>query len=133
MDLFFKIVDLFFKIVDLFFKIVDLLFERVVRSHLPNPPWLRACARRHVDNIKARYDNTTSKEDNADYSAIQPTSNETAMEDIAHPDTVMPVATSTTDDTTVPELVVATRPTRVRRPPKRFDNFVVTGEVTLRS
>ena len=78
-------------------------------------------ARRHVDNIKARYDNTTSKEDNADYSALQPTSNETAMEDIAHPDTVMPVATSATDDTTVPELVVATRPTRVRRPPKQFD------------
>ena len=41
-ELSFKIVDLSFKIVDLFFKIVDLLFERAVRSHLPNPPWLRA-------------------------------------------------------------------------------------------
>ena len=46
--------------------------------------------------------------------------------EISHPETVTS-DTSATDDAAVPELVISTR---AKRPPKRYDDFVATGEIT---
>ena len=91
-------------------------------------------ARRHVDNIKARYIAKSTVEDSVDYSTLQPTSNETetcteATSEITQTEAIKPVTTSTPDNAAVPELVIATRPTRIRQPPKRFKDFVATEEV----
>ena len=37
------------------------------------------------------------------------------------------VSTSSTDDVSEPELVIPTRPSQIRRPPKRFDDYVAIG------
>ena len=80
--------------------------------------------RRHVDNIKARFTNNTTEEDNTDYSTLQPKVIEIPAENAT------PATTCTSDNATVPELVISTRPSRDRRPPKRFNDFVATTEVT---
>ena len=75
--------------------------------------------RRHIDNIKARCANNISEEDNSDT-----TSN------TSEPETVTPTVPSTASEIKIPELVISTRPSRVRRSPKRFDNFVASDRVS---
>ena len=90
--------------------------------------------RRHVDNIKARYiTNDTIEEDSVDYSTLRQPSNETSTEatsDTTQTETITPVTTSTPDNAAAPELIISTRPPRVRQPPKRLNDFVATEEVT---
>ena len=86
--------------------------------------------RRHVDNIKARYITKSTVEDTVDY--CQPQMRQTCTEatsEITQTEAITPVTTSTPDNAAVPELVIATRPTRIRQPPKRFKDFVATEEV----
>ena len=84
--------------------------------------------RRHVDNIKARCASNISEEDNStDFSAFQAISSDTTS-NTSEP--VTPAVPSTTSEITTPELVISTRPSRVRRPPKRFDNFVASDRVS---
>ena len=68
----------------------------------------------------------TTEEDSV-YSTFQPTpieiSNDT-ISDSTHSETVTPATTCTSDNAAAPELVISTRPTRARRPPKRFNDFV---------
>ena len=88
--------------------------------------------RRHVDNIKARFTSNTTEEDNTDYSTLQPKSIESLAEtsgNATHSEDVTPATTCTSDNATVPKLVVSTRPTQDRHPPKRFNDFVATTEV----
>ena len=86
--------------------------------------------RRHVDNIKARCANNISEEDNStDFSAFQAISSDTTS-NTSEPETVTPAVPSTTSEITTPELVISTRPSRVRQPPKRFDNFVASDRVS---
>ena len=81
--------------------------------------------KRHVDNIKIRHIKSTCEEDNIDYSSLQP-----APIDNSQLEATSPVTTSSTDDVSEPELVISTRPSRNRRPPKRFDDYVAIGEVS---
>ena len=70
--------------------------------------------RRHVDNIKARCANNISEEDNStDFSAFQAISSDTTS-NTSEPETVTPAVPSTTTEITTPELVISTRPSRVR-------------------
>ena len=80
--------------------------------------------KRHVDNIKTRYIKNTSEEDtySVDYSSFQPPSI-----DDSQSEATSQVSTSSTDDVSEPELVISTRPSRIRRPPKRFDDYVAIG------
>ena len=78
--------------------------------------------KRHVDNIKTRYIQNTSEEDSVDYSSLQPPSI-----DDSQSEATSQVSTSSTDDVSEPELVISTRPSRIRRPPKRFDDYVAIG------
>ena len=75
--------------------------------------------KRHVDNIKTRYIQNTSEEDSVDYSSLQPPSI-----DDSQSEATSQISTSSTDDVSEPELVIPTRPSRIRRPPKRFDDYV---------
>ena len=89
--------------------------------------------RRYVDNIKARFTSNTTEEDNANYYTLQPKSIESLAEtpsNATHSEDVTPATTCTSDNATVPEVVVSTRLIRDRRPPKQFNDFVTTTEVT---
>ena len=86
--------------------------------------------RRHIDNIKAQCANNISEEDNStDFSAFQAISSDTTS-NTSEPETVTPTVPSTASEIKIPELVISTRPSRVRRPPKRFDNFVASDRVS---
>ena len=86
--------------------------------------------RRHIDNIKAQCANNISEEDNStDFSAFQAISSDTTS-NTSEPETVTPTVPSTASEIKIPELVISTRPSGVRRPPKRFDNFVASDRVS---
>ena len=64
-----------------------------------------------------------------DFPAFQAISGDTTS-NTSEPETVTPAVPSTTSEITTPELAISTRPSRVRRPPKRFDNFVASDRVS---
>ena len=83
--------------------------------------------KRHVDNIKARYNASTNATNGSEFdSAFQ--SGPEPTEDTQH--SIIPDHPSTSNETTETTTEPSARPLRIRRPPARYNEFVVTDEAS---
>ena len=83
--------------------------------------------RRHVDNIKARYNATTNGTNGSEFDlAFQ--SEPEPTENTQH--SSIPDQLTTSDDTTETTTMSTSRPSRIRKPPARYDDFVATDEAS---